>query len=53
MEGVQTADAVRCRPFGRSYLLTWLGVRRAGGEEQERRESYGSDIKAHPLNFIG
>jgi len=53
MEGIQAADAVRRRPFGRSYLLIWLGIRRAGGDEQERRESYGSDIKAHPLNFIG
>jgi len=53
MQGIQAADAVRCRPFGRNYSLIWLGIRRAGGDEQERRESYGSDIKAHPLNTIG
>jgi len=53
MEGIQAADAVRRRPCGRSYLLIWLGIRRAGGDAQERRKSYGSDIKAHPLNLIG
>ena len=53
MQGIQAADAVRCRPFGGNYLLIWLGIRRAGGDKQERRESYGSDIKAHPLNTIG
>ena len=53
MEGIEAADAVRGRPFGRSNLVIWLGIRRAGGDEQERRESYGSDIKAHPLNTIG
>jgi len=53
MKGIQAADAVRRRPFGRSDLLIWLWIRRAGGDEQERRKSYGSDIMAHPLNFIG
>lgn len=53
MKGIEAADAVGGRPFGRSHLLVWLGIRRAGGDKQERRESYGSDIKAHPLNFIG
>ena len=53
MQGIQAADAFRCRPFGGNYLLIWLGIRRAGGDKQEQRESYGSDIKAHPLNTIG
>lgn len=53
MEGIEAADAVRGRPFGRSNLVIWLGIRRAGGDEHERRESYGSEIKTHRLNFIG
>jgi hypothetical protein len=53
MEGIEAADAVRGRPPGRGNLLIWLGIRRAGGDEHERRESYSSEIKAHPLNFIG
>jgi hypothetical protein len=53
MEGVETANTVSGRPLGGSHPLIWLGIRRAGGDEHERRESYSSEMKAHPLNFIG